>query len=413
MKSTLILPTEQCVTPGVIKRALLNYEKVYLKNPDDRDFVGGNDLLSIANGSTIGMSLGMAGPAKPLGKESGHDLKFEKVLAEFKPALEEGSLVIMETRWEFNLNSAGMGYRIDPLHLYVYSWYRDMVTNEEFIKAASRGLNTSWLKTNNYDELAPTGGEDSIRYDDEKLNNKLPYLGRFHTEEERVILTRMVHARLASISRNLMVCDLNGLVPFTDNIGYSAVIRQMQSNFSTLVEEANDGSSELESLDLVGKVEKVMFSDYLDQDKITKMPVKGILKLRTKIWGKYGESKQALEKTLLSIALETKDVTAFEKCIKEQFDKFLKENRDYIHERNTLGMQLACDFAKVSVPVAGLAQRFVSAPSLGFLMSLACPLAAILLEQRLPEIRKILKQQKEITSLPAYNLYNYFKPFVK
>ncbi len=415
MKSTLILPTEDCVSSDTLKRALLNYEKVYLKHPDDRDFVSGNDLLSIASNAP-GISLGNAGLAKPLGKEKNHDANFEKILVQFKPAVDEGSLIVMDKPSYLYHQGVGGGYHIDDLHRFVYWNYRYMLSNEEFIRAASIGLDRNWLKENNYDDLAPVGVDDSIKHGDERLNNKIPYLGNYKSDEERIILTRMIHARIAAISRNLMVCHLKDLVPFTTNPGYSSVINQMQTNFSTLVTEAHDGSIEISNLDLIGRVEKVMFSDFLDQNKITDLTLKQTLKLRTKMWGKYGENKVKLEETLLKMALDSKDLNEFEKRIKDQFEKFLKENRDYVHERGNLGIKLACNIGTIATGTSfgpALIQNFISASSIELLMALACPMTFLLAEKRLPDIRKILKQENELTRLPAYDLYNYYKPIIR
>lgn len=415
MKSTLILPTEECVDSNTLKRALLNYEKVYLKNPDDRDFVSGNDLMSIVVGE-VGISLGDAGPAKPLGKEKNYDLNFEKLLEEFKPALKEGSLIVMDKPSDIYHQGIGGGYHIDEIHRFVYWNYRYMLASEDFINAASRGLDRSWLKNNDFDELAPFGGDDGVRHGDELLNNKKNYLGKSDSQEEQIVLTRMIHARIASISRNLMICDRNGLVPFTTNQGYSAVINQMQSNFSTLVSEANDGSTELGNLDLVGKVEKVMFSDFLNHSKISNLTLKQTLKMRTKIWGKYGENKTQLEVALLKIALDTKDLQDFERKIKDQFEKFLKENRDYVHERGNLGIKLACNVGSIITGASfgpAVIQNFISASSIELLLALACPMTFLLAEKRIPEVRNLLKKESDLDRLPAYDLFNYYKPLLK
>lgn len=412
MNSTLILPTENCPDKETITRALLNYEKVYLKNPDDRDFVPGTDLLSIVSNAP-GMSMGGAGPAKPLGKEKDHDLKFEQLLEIFEYALNEGSLVIMDRPSDIYHQGVGFAYHIDDLHRNVYWNYRHMLANEYFIKAASKGLNRELLTENDLDTLAPIGGDDSVMHADEKLNNKISFSGSTESEEERLLLTRMIHSRVASISRNLMLCHLNNLTPFTTNIGYSAVVHQMQKNFAEIVSEANDGTTELNHLNLLGKVEKIMFSDFLDQEKIKGLSGKAALKYRTRMWGKYGEKKVKLEETLLQIALDTKDERDFEQKIRTQFEKFLKENRDYLHERGNLGIKLACNIGTIATSSAAapaIIQNFVSAPSIDLLMALACPMTFLLAEKRIPDIRKVLKQKNELKRLPVYDLYNYFRP---
>jgi hypothetical protein len=414
MKSALILPTEDCVNSEVIKRALLNYEKVFLKNPEDRDIVNGNDVMSIAN-NLPGIAFGYAGMTRPLGKEKDYDLKFERILEEFKLAIDEGSLVLMDVPGYLYLNHHTILYNVPMEDRATYINYRYMIGDESFINAASRGINRGWLGANSFDELAPSGLDDSTNFENNVLNNKVSYLGRVQSEEERIALTKMVHARLGSISRNLVLCDMQGLVPFTDNIGYSAVIHQMQSNFSNLVTEASDGSLELDRLDLTGKVEGIMFSDYLDQSKINALSVKEVLTLRTRMWGAYSANKIKMEESLLKIALISKDINDFNRKVSEQFDKFLKENRDYVHERGSLGIKLACNVGALasSYPISSVMESFTNASSFGLLMALACPAAFILLEKRVPEVCKILKQQKELTRLPAYDLFNYFKPLMR
>lgn len=411
MRSTLILPTENCVDSNTIKRALLNYEKVYLKNPEDRDFVSGNDLMSIVSNAP-GMSFGNSGLAKPLGKVKDHDLRFEQLLSEFKLAIDEGSLQIMDKPNDIYHNGVGIAYHIDDLHRFVYWNYRNMLADENFIKSASKGLDRNWLKNNEFDLLAPTGGDDSVKHADERLNNKIPFIGKVSSEEELQVLTRMIHARIASISRNLMLCEIKGLVPFTTNLGYSSVVNQLQNNFSDLVSEANDGSLALEELDLIGKVENVMFTDFLDQDKIDHLTVKQTLKLRTKIWGKFENNKSSLEESLLKIALDTNNLKEFENKIKNEYNSFLTKNQEFIHERKNLGIKLACNFGALGTSSSfgpSVIQSFVSAPSLEILLALACPMSLIIAEKRIPEVRNILKQQKDLRKLPGYDLFKYYK----
>lgn len=414
MKSTLVLPTEHCVDEITIKRALLHYEKVYLKNPEDRDFVPGTDLMSIVSNGP-GMSMGGMGLAKPLGKEKEHDQKFDKLLKTFNPAIKEGSLVVMEKPSDLYHQGVGIGYHIPDEHRAVYWNYRNMLASEDFIKAASKGLNAISLEENAYDNLAPVGGDDSVKHSDERLNNKISYLGKTSSEEEKTILTRMVHARVASISRNLMVCHTKDLVPFTTNVGYSSVLNQMQNNWTKVVEAANDGSVELANVDLIGKIENLIFSDFLDQAKVDALSVDQVLKLRTKMWGDYGTNKSYLEEMLLKIAMDSKDQKDFEKKVTDLFTKFLKDNRDYVHERENLGIKILCNvgtIASTSTFGPALVQTFVSASSLGLLMAIACPATFLLAEKRIPDVRKVLKQQKELKKLPAYDLYNYYRPIL-
>lgn len=414
MKSTLILPTEECVDEFTLKRALLHYEKVYLKHPEDRDFIPGADLMSIV-ADAPGMSMGGAGFAKPLGKEKNHDEKFEKLLQIFKPAINEGTLVIMDKPADLYRQGGGIGYHIPEEHRAVYWNYRYMLASGEFIKAASKGISTVVLNNNVFDDLAPVGGDDTVKHTDERLNNKVPYLDKIESDEEKEILTRMVHARIASISRNLSVCQTKDLVPFTTNIGYSSVLNQMQGNWTKIVEAANDGSVELTDLDLVGKIENLVFSDFLDKSKIDALSIKQILDNRTKMWGDYCLNKSYLEETLLKIALDSKDQKEFEKKVADLFTKFLKDNRDYIHERGNLGFKIACNIGTIATTSTigpALLQSFVTASSLGLLMMLACPAAFLLAEKRIPEIRNVLKQNSELKRLPMYDLYNYYKPIL-
>jgi len=415
MRSTLVLPTEECVDEFTLKRALLHYEKVYLKHPQDRDFVPGNDLMSIvSNLPGIGMFGG--GFAKPLGKEKDHDIKFEKLLQIFKPAIKEGSLIIMDLPADLYHQQVNvLFYGIPDEHRAVYWNYRNMLASEDFINAASKGISSVALNDNLFDDLAPVGTDDTVAHTDERLNNKIPYLGQIESEEEKIILTRMVHARIASISRNLMVCHTKDLVPFTTNIGYSSVLNQMQCNWSKIIEAANDGSVELTDLDLVGKIENLVFSDFLDKAKIDALSINQILDKRTKMWGDYCLNKSYLEETLLKIALDSKDQKEFEKKVADLFTKFLKDNRDYVHERGNLGFKIACNIgtiATASTMGPALLQSFITASSLGLLMMLACPAAFLIAEKRIPEIRNVLKQNHELKRLPIYDLYNYYKPLL-
>lgn len=417
MKSTLILPSEFCTNSSTIKRALLSYEKVYLKSPDDRDIIPGNDLMSIAAGTTMGMSMGTAGPAKPLGKSPNYDDEFDKLLTRFKGAIKEGSLVIMDKPSGLYTPGVGIGYRISDLHFAVYWNYRNMAADPNYIKAASQGLDKSILpKASSFDQLAPVGGDDGINHADERLNNKLEYLGQDASGEELMVLSRMVHARLASISRNLTICDKKGLVPFTTEPGYSSVIQQMQASFGNVLDVASGSDEPLEDYHLVGKVENIIFKDFLEADKIDNMSLKQIQSFRSSRWGHYSEAKSNLERQLFKFALETSNVDEFNRKVKKEFESFLSKQSDYIHERTNLGIKIFCD---VGAAITGSAmgpsviQSFIGASSLQVLMALACPASFILAQKRIPEVRNILKKEKDLKKLPGYDLYNYYKPLLK
>lgn len=417
MKSTLILPSEFCTSSSTVKRALLTYEKVYLKNPDDRDIIPGNDLMSIAAGTTMGMSMGTAGPAKPLGKSPNYDDEFDKLLSEFKGALDEGSLAIMDKPAGLYTPGVGMGYRISDLHIAVYWNYRNMAADSNYIKAASQGLDKSLLpKSSSFDQLAPVGGDDGINHSDERLNNKLKYLGPEASAEELKVLSRMVHARLASISRNLTICDSKGLVPFTTEPGYSSVIQQMQASFGQVLGVVSEVGEPLDDYHLVRKVENIIFKDFLDADKIENLSLKQIQRFRSSRWGRYSDAKSNLEKQLVEFALETSNVAEFNQKVKNEFDNFLSKQSDYIHERTNLGIKILCDVgAAVTGSTMGpsVIQSFIGASSLQVLMALACPASFILAQKRIPEVRNILKKENDLRKLPGYDLYNYYKPLLK
>lgn len=419
MKTALILPTEYCVTADTIKRALLHYDKVLLKNPDDRDFVNSSDMSVLALNMPFRMSAGNLGPSKLLGKEKDYDLKFEKILSEFSLALSEGSLEVMEMPSDIynRSNVLQIGGSVSKFDYFVCQQYKYMVSDSNFIKAASRGLNRKWLNDNDYDELAPKGFFDTNFIINGQIDNRLSYMGPVQMKYEREVLTRMIHARIASVSRNLALCDLNNFVPFADNIGYSSIIQQIQSNFSEIVNMVNDGSIEIEKLDLISKVEKVIFSDFIDQNKINSLSVKDVLKLRTSMWGKYGECKEEFESTLLKLALDTKDENEFTQKVKTQFQVLLKQNRDYIHERGVLSLKLACNIAPGVIAsitkINGLLQNFISAPTLNVLMGIGCAATVIIANNNIPIILNVLKQKNDLEKLPSYNLFKYYKPLLK
>lgn len=415
--NSLIIPTESPYDSDSIKRALLTYDKVYLFSPDDRDIIPSNIYMQLTTGMPMGMSMG---PVRPLGKTSNYNDSFEKTLKEFKAAIKQGSLEILNAPIEHNTVTIGGSPlpKDTPPPDFVFGNYRNLISNPEFISTVSKGIDNNILMlSDDLEQLAPSGQEDKsfqIFVNGQQVEQnfrKAIYDGFCSSEEERLVLTRLCHSRIGFLMKSIGYCETKGINAFTTDPGLAGTIQLLERNYQQVVSDAQE-KEKIMLFDNLSKLENLVFSEYIDSNALKNLSVSDILKMRTKSWGKANEGKTELKTTLKKIALENKDSEKFIVTCKNEIDKYLKDCNDYEHEGQKLKIKLICNFGTILTGgTAGtpLLEQIIAAPSIGLMVGLGSALTFIYGEKRLPEILDLLKKQEEMNELKGYSLFRPYR----
>lgn len=419
IENSLIIPTESPYDANSLKRALLTYDKVYLFSPDDRDIIPSNVYMQLTTGMPMGMPMG---PVRPLGKTENYNDSFEKLIKEFHPAIKQGSLEILSRPNEHQTMTIGAAPlpKDSPPPDFVFGNYRNIISSPEFISTVSRGIDNDILtRTKSLEDLAPSGQEDKsfeLFINGEKVNQnyrKAIYDGFCSSEEERLILTRICHARIGFLMKSIGYCETKGISAFTTDPGLAGTIQLLERNYSKIVTDVQEGQKPLELLNNLQKLENLVFSEYIDRSKLDDLTPKELLKLRTKSWGSANEGKHNLKEELKNIAFEHNDSEKFKIECKKRIDEYLKDVKDFEHESSNLKIKLLCNFGAILSGGAGgapLLEQLIAAPTIGLMVGLGSAITFIYGEKRFPEILDILKKQEELKELRGYSL---FRPYQK
>lgn len=415
--NSLIIPTESPYDINSIKRALLTYDKVYLFSPDDRDIIPSDVYVQLTTGLPFGMPMG---PVRPLGKTKDYDNRFEIMIKEFSLAIKQGSLEILSKPTEdnsFTLGAIPLPQDTPP-PAFVFNNYRNLISSPEFISVVSKGINNDILtETDDLDKIAPLGREDasfelSVNGQAiEQTYRKAIYDGFCSSEEERLVLTRLCHARIGFLMKSIGYCESKGISLFTTDPGLAGTIQLLERNYSKIVKDALFDTDRIPLFDNLQKLENLVFSEYIDRDVLSSISPKDILKLRTKAWGKANEGKAQLKNLLGSISNENRDPNKFVERCKLEIDEYLKSCKDFEHESDKLKIKLICNFGAIltgGTSGAPLLEQLIAAPTIGLMVGLGSAIAFIYGEKRLPEILDILKKQELMQDLKGYSM---FRPY--
>lgn len=419
IESALYVPTEQVPSLSSIKRALLYYDKVYLLSPDDRDIMQSSVYTQVSTGLPIGIN---RGPVRPLGKSANFDRDFDLTLQELKPAIVQGSVILLDApNQDVGLFLGNMPpNENEPNPQFVFGNYRHLISNAEFITTIGKGIeNTILLNENAIDIIAPTGAEDGnieVRInggDVTGIETRLAYNGFCNSEEERQILTRMCHARLGMLTKCIGICEIKKLAIYTTDSAIAGTMQLLERNFSRIVSESGVSEHQLSTFNNLSKLNNLILAEYIDADKLSDISVKQVLKFRTKAWGSANENRRKFLSQVKELSVESPDPDSFVESCKDEIDKYLKARTEYENEVYKLAIRLTCNFGTVGFAgSASLLQQVISAPSLELLILLGGSLITAYGAKRIPEITELLDAKSEIKDLAGYSLFRPYKGLV-
>lgn len=380
-----LIPSEQPPSLTDIKRALLTYEQVHVPHPDDRELIPPNSFHWAASNMPPIFSISM-GAVRPLGKVSGYDSTFQRLLDECEAATTQGSLVVRPApvySTGFTLGGVPLPPGI-PHPKKIYTIYRALTSNPEFVAAASRGLDLLDIRSEaDLEAIAPTGADDQeldIRINGKDVPPAHPpralFPGFVSSEELRVPLTRACYARLGAITNSILVAEQHDLIPITTQVGTAAVMQILDRNVTAAVDELVTDGNDTEVLRRLRWLESFVFNEFIDHDVLERMSISEVLKLRTRAWGKDGEARLELAKTLRILTQDTSDYTSFRTACRAAIEDYHRARADLDHELTQLRVQVLAEVGLGLTKAGGIS---VAAEALHKLLSTGSPEIALVL----------------------------------
>lgn len=417
--NSLIFPIEKPPRLIDIKRALLSYDKVYLPSYDDRELIPPNAFASAS--SPMGFfPLGInVGKVRPLGKVKNYDLTFERTMTAAKDAVNQESLVVLDTpKYEENLTIGAIPMPENtPNPHFVYQVYRQLSANPEFIMAVSRGLDQiGSLSENDLENIAPSGADDNQMqfYVNGKPALGLPtqalYNGFTNNEEERLLLTKLCLARLGAVVKNLSICQIRALHPYTSDPGIASVIQLLNNNTNKVYDRYKEQDSLLEQQNRLSRLHNIFISEFINPKKLEDLSIKEVLRLRTKAWGKSREARNELEKKLRIIAIENPDSEKFESSCRNEIKDYLKKQSDWLNEVDKFSVQILSGLGLlITVPSGSeFIIKLFSTPSLETTLLIGGAAFFTLMQKYVPELLDILKNKQDLEESAGFAL---FRPY--
>lgn len=397
--TALLAPHESPNSSLEIKRALLTYEKVIIIDPNDRDLIPANSLVSVLMGMPIiGMSMGAV---RPMGKSQNYDERFERVIEGASEAVTQG---LIEIRSTYQPHKAGVtiggvplgGYPIDPSSVF---WiYRAMASDQGFLASAVQDrAGVQDLLLHSADFTLPGSGDRGI--------NEEPELPVFEQHKESTILAR---SRLAAFIKYAGYCEAKEIVPVFDSNVYGGIASQLLGNATSTLRVADEDGELIRA----GRVLELCHNEFIDDSALQNLSIKEIIKLRTSAWGRQAKSREALFSSIFELANETSRNNDFEKTARDLISNYKKDSEDLSLERRNLKFQIKCDLGKSALGLLGtegiisqLESPFVSA--YGTLLA-GGYLALDKAKEYVPLIRQLKQQEARMKRGAAFGMHNFY-----
>ncbi|HEY4313408.1 MAG TPA: hypothetical protein VGN12_28415 [Pirellulales bacterium] len=408
-----VLPTERPPSLLSIKRALLSYDQIVLRAPNDRELIPSHFFQSAVTGLPPMFAMGGGPAVRPLGKVHDFDKQFDQLLEQCSPAGRSGNITVLSAHAPFQGVALGMMRPPDgvPDPIQVYQQYRLLAVNPQLLNSVCSGVPFSDFSS----DIVLDSADDSVTehfLNGEQMPGPPPfalYPGEANSDEDRVWRTRLALGRLGAFVRSLAECDMRGLQPYTSDPGYAMTLRKMNEITKAACEnQTEDADGSRSHGMLLARLHNVMISHYVSEDILESMSVSDVMRLRTKAWGTAGEARAKLPSVLREIALENPTPSTFEKVCKARIDEYLRDCMDVRHEWKKLG----ADFVMKSGSVV-YGQQMVDNLFGGFSTFNLYTLIAGLYAAGfyIPKIMDVLKKDAQANTSVGYSLHRTYAPF--
>jgi hypothetical protein len=355
----LLVPSEIPTTLREIKRALLTYDKVILVDPSDRELFPRNAFLTAVMGfPAFGMD---TGPVRPMGKAIGYDERFERTLDYCQDAVSQDLIKVISTYDAPNVGSITIGgvplggYPLDPST--VYQLYRGLASSQDFLSASLRG-DTENLRA----QLVSTDGLAMAGIADGSLNDgpSLPIAEIVAQSDSAEQLTQIARSRLGALVKYMGFCESKNVIPVLGTLAYRNVLSLLLSRTKIFIAAGDQDGSYLRR----SRVLDLAHEEFLVDERLDKLTVNEVIKLRTSAWGKQAIARERLFQSVFEIAESKLPDSTFLDQAAEQIREYRKVSETLIRERESLKMAIKCDLGKGSllsgVALVGLVSQIES-----------------------------------------------------
>lgn len=364
-RGAVLVPTERPPSSIDVKRALLLFDHVTLLSPSDREFIDPAAYTGMLMPVPFMLGLPNQPPVLPLGKVSGYDETYRRLIKDLRSAEKDGAVVVEPPAKLFQGFTIGGVPGPDSWAnpQYLRANFHFLVGSESVLRQAAKGVGSAdSLLQQDLDALAPGG-----RGLDRPPNMQpLPTLndGSLPTEVG-VAVQRLAAARLGSLIKCIGIAEVTGRVPYVTDAGLVGVLDHIQNTASTTLAKEASGERDEEDIRRMMRVERIIFESEGSELKLAKLSIDDVLKLRTQNWGKAKNARAELVKAVRKIALDAKDDTSFDKAVRKSIADYEKAASDGMHELTKLGLKVAAPVLThlATMPIQTIVAAAVGLPS--------------------------------------------------
>lgn len=166
----------------------------------------------------------------------------------------------------------------------------------------------------------------------------------------------------------------------------------------------------------LSQLHRVILAEYLNDKLLEEMPIRDVVRMRSKHWGQARENRTQLERALNTLALEEMSPQQFERVCKQAVEEYLQATRDWQHEANTLKVKIMCSVGSLALGAAGGTSEWIGKLTglpTWTAIAVVGAFASTVAKEQIPELMGVLKQRSETSTLPGYALVRPYKSFLK
>lgn len=414
MRSALLIPSERPPTLRDLKAALLTYDTVKLLDPDDRDLFPSTGF-GIALGMPPVISMPSSNPVRRIGKAPGYDDDFAAVVDAARAAISQGSVSVVRTYQppspEIRIGMVDLGGF--PLDLsMLLSLFRTAAADPIFLAAAVQ--NDRWL----FDVPERIWAIAEARGDADGTINDIPPLPditfALANEDLREPLSNVARARIGHTIKLTGFCMTQGLVPHGAHQWHDSILRTILRNSAKFIDQI----SEVDPYwNCRNRALKLVHDEYLDIARLDELSVEAVLKLRTAIWGRQAEARDALFDAVGQIARDASEEADFDKAVSEQIRDYRQKAAEVEDERVALHFRVNCEIGKAVLGGAGALTAAGAIATLGTGLGAAAALlaAAYFALQQYQDLKPVADQlrqaEAEFKSDARFGIHNFYDRF--
>lgn len=421
MYSTYLAPTERPVDSLAIKRALLMFDRVWIPDPDDRDFFPPMAVWNAMSGGVMPVAINDGNPVRLLGKAPGFDGDFDRVMEEVSIARREGIVDVItsfdRTEQEGSVLIGAIPTGGYPLNTEFLLWaYRNLARDNEALVTAVADDKALWALG---DDIIKELGSTKCTADCKINDSDAPpiIVGPLSREDLRGAVTEIARGRLASVMKSVGFCAAKQMVPTFNAPNFAGTAAYIAGRAAKVI----DGVAEFDTdWALRNRVLRIAHQEYVDDEVLAKLTVDDVLKLRTKAWGEHSERRDAMLQSVAELARETKSSLDFDVQVVAKISDYRKSFDDIVNERKALNFGVRCEFAKVALGAIGAISsgaaisamsQVQNAVGAGALLLAGCLYVIDQIKDFKPIRDNLISAEQEFQDNACLGINNFYKAF--